>query len=89
MDMLSCHSEELDRLKEEFGITAVNLEELNRRAVIEKEIRKAAVMSNIPVLMPCDPVIPTKNHVKSPEQTAKQVYKRRKKSKNRKTHRRK
>ena len=78
---------DVERLKEDFDRMVPPMEELGHS--IELKIKRREGFSDAPVLLPSFPSRPTKNRCKSSQQKANQVYKRRKKNKNKKTHRRK
>lgn len=86
--MLSLCPNDIERLKEDFNRMVPSMEELERCS-IELEFKRKPESFDAPVLLPSFPSRPTKNHCKSSHQMANQVYKRRKKNKNKKTHRRK
>lgn len=86
--MMSLSPVEIERLKEEFNISIPSQEDLDRHR-FEYEIKRRVDDFDVPVLIPGIPRKSSKNHCKPSEQTAKQVCKRRKKNKNKKTHRKK
>ena len=84
--MMSLSPVEIERLKEEFCIAVPSLEELEGHR-LEFEINRRVSDSEVPVLIPGIPRKASKNHCKPSGQTEKQIRKRRKKNRNKKTHR--